>query len=169
MNAPSIAVETNNKMAIAFTVNGDHHEILVAANQTALSVLRNQLGLTGTKYGCGTGDCCACSIIVNSKAVLSCLTLGADLDGCDVTTIEGLATANELHPVQSAFVTKGGAQCGFCTPGMIITIKSLLDENPSPTEEEVRQYIRGNLCRCTGYTKIVDAALEAARLMRKAE
>ncbi|XAT62527.1 2Fe-2S iron-sulfur cluster binding domain-containing protein [Rhodobacteraceae bacterium Araon29] len=159
----------NNKRAIALTVNGDRHEILVAANQTALSLLRNQLGLTGTKYGCGTGDCCACSIIVNSKAVLSCLTLGADLDGCDVTTIEGLATANELHPVQAAFVQKGGAQCGFCTPGMIITIKALLDENPDPSEDEVRQYIRGNLCRCTGYTKIVDAALEAARSMREVE
>lgn len=169
MNAQSDVVEMNNKRAIALTVNGDRHEILVAANQTALSLLRNQLGLTGTKYGCGTGDCCACSIIVNSKAVLSCLTLGADLDGCDVTTIEGLATANELHPVQAAFVQKGGAQCGFCTPGMIITIKALLDENPDPSEDEVRQYIRGNLCRCTGYTKIVDAALEAARSMREVE
>jgi len=168
MSTTSNTLEKGNKKVIGVTVNGDLRELLVTSNQTALSVLRDQLGLTGTKYGCGTGDCCACSVLINSKPVLSCLTLGVDLDGCEVTTIEGLAEGNNLHPVQDSFVKKGGAQCGFCTPGMIITIKSLLDENSDPSEQEVRQYLRGNLCRCTGYTKIVDAALDAAKTMKGA-
>ena len=161
-------MKKNSLQAIGLVVNGDELEVLVSYNDTLLSVLRNQLGLTGTKYGCGTGDCCACTVHLDGTLVLSCLSLAADLDGREVTTVEGIADGEHLHPVQESFVEKGAAQCGFCTPGMIMTVKSLLDENPDPSEQEVRQYLRGNLCRCTGYTKIVDAALDAAKKIQGA-
>ncbi len=158
----------NIRKSVAITVNGDTRQVLVSPNDTLLSVLRNQFGLTGTKYGCGTGDCCACTVQLDGAPVLSCLSLAADLDGRSVTTVEGLADGENLHPVQQSFVEKSAAQCGFCTPGMIMTVKSLLEENPDPTEEDVRHYLRGNLCRCTGYAKIIDAALEAAKKMQEA-
>ena len=159
--------EAGTNQAIRLTVNGDSYELLVFSNDTLLSVLRNDLQLTGTKYGCGTGDCCACTVQVNSQSVLSCLSLASDLDGATVTTVEGLVDGRNLHPIQESFVEHGAVQCGFCTPGMIMSIKSLLDENPNPSEAEIRHYLRGNLCRCTGYRKIVDAALSAAKKLNE--
>jgi len=167
MSSSLESMKRSSQQAIGLLVNGDEHEVLVSPNDTLLTVLRNQLGLTGTKYGCGTGDCCACTVHLDGTSVLSCLSLAADLDGSEVTTVEGIADGEHLHPIQESFVEKGAAQCGFCTPGMIMTVKSLLDENPDPSEEEARQYLRGNLCRCTGYTKIVDAALDAAKKMQE--
>ncbi len=157
--------DRNEKIAVRFQVNGEPTELLVSANETLLSALRNQLGLTGTKYGCGTGDCCACTVSVNGRAILSCLSLAAELEGENVTTVEGLSDGSKLNPVQASFAELGAVQCGFCTPGMIMTINALLAENPDPSEQEVRHYLRGNLCRCTGYVKIVDAALAAAGTM----
>lgn len=159
--------EAGTNQAIRLTVNGDSYELLVFSNDTLLSVLRNDLQLTGTKYGCGTGDCCACTVQVNGQSVLSCLSLASDLDGATVTTVEGLVDGRNLHPIQESFVEHGAVQCGFCTPGMIMSIKSLLDENPNPSEAEIRHYLRGNLCRCTGYRKIVDAALSAAKKLNE--
>lgn len=164
--APKIH-EAGISQTIRLTVNGDSHELLVFSNDTLLSVLRNDLQLTGTKYGCGTGDCCACTVQVNSQSVLSCLSLASDLDGASVTTVEGLINGRNLHPIQESFVEHGAVQCGFCTPGMIMSIKSLLDGNPDPSEAEIRHYLRGNLCRCTGYRKIVDAALSAAKKLNE--
>jgi len=151
---------------IHLTVNGEPYEIDVEPRKTLLWVLREQLRLTGTKEGCGTGDCGACTVIVNGRTVNSCLVLGVEADGSDITTIEGLAKDGRLHPIQQAFVDYGAVQCGFCTPGMILSAKVLLDETPNPTEEDVRAGIAGNLCRCTGYTKIVEAILAAAEHMR---
>ena len=155
--------EAGANQTIRLTVNGDSYELLVFSNDTLLNVLRNDLQLTGTKYGCGTGDCCACTVQVDNQSVLSCLSLASDLDGSTVITVEGLIDGRNLHPIQESFVEHGAVQCGFCTPGMIMSIKSLLDENPDPSETEIRHYLRGNLCRCTGYRKIVDAALGAAK------
>lgn len=142
---------------IKFNVNGDPISIEVEPQWTLLRTLRDELGLTGTKEGCGEGDCGACTVLVDGKAVPSCLVLAIDVDGRNVTTIEGVARGTELHPLQKAFLEKGAVQCGFCTPGMILTAKSLLNQNPCPSEEEIRFAIAGNLCRCTGYVKIVDA------------
>jgi len=163
MNTQTKVIKAGEKQAVRLNVNGDHHDILVSPNDTLLVVLRDLLGLTGTKYGCGTGDCCACTVFIDGQSMLSCLSLAADIDGSKIKTIEGIAEGHQLHPIQRSFVEKGAAQCGFCTPGMIMTIKSLLEENPNPSEEEARQYLRGNLCRCTGYTKIIDAVLDAAK------
>lgn len=139
-------------------MNGVKRELLVAPNELLLNVLREQLGLTGTKYGCGIGECGSCTVLLDGEPVLSCLILAASVDGNDIVTIEGLREPDgSLHPLQNAFLEHGAVQCGFCTPGMILTGKALLDENPQPTEEEIREYIRGNLCRCTGYTQIVQA------------
>ena len=160
--------EAGVKRTIRLTVNGDSYELLVFPNDTLLNVLRNDLQLTGTKYGCGTGDCCACTVQVDSRSMLSCLSLASDLDGAFVTTVEGLINGGNLHPIQESFVEHGAVQCGFCTPGMIMSIKSLLEENPDPSETEIRHYLRGNLCRCTGYRKIVDAALSAAKKLVEA-
>lgn len=145
------------KHSIKLTVNGEDHELLVEPNELLLDVLRNRLDLTGTKEGCGTGDCGACTVIVNGRSVNSCLMLGIEADGKEILTIEGLARHGKLHPVQESFLNEGAIQCGFCTPGMVLSTKFLLDENPHPTEEEIRDGVAGNLCRCTGYVKIVKA------------
>ena len=142
-------------------VNGDIYEVAVEHWRTLLEVLRDEVGLTGTKKGCDEGDCGACTVLINGKAVTSCLTLAIEAQGKEITTIEGLADGEALHPIQEAFVEHGGLQCGFCTPGMILSAKALLDKNPTPTEDEIKLGIAGNLCRCTGYIKIIES-IEAA-------
>ncbi len=153
------------KRSMTFTVNGQPYELAVEPHWTLLETVREQLGLTGSKEGCGTGDCGACSMIVDGKLITSCLVLAPEADGCEVLTIEGLARNGDLHPVQQAFIDAGGVQCGFCTPGMIMAAKALLDRTPRPTLEDVREGLAGNLCRCTGYTKIYEAVLAAAERM----
>lgn len=145
------------KKIIHLTVNNEEHEIAVEPSQTLLDTLRYQLGLTGTKKGCEVGDCGACTVIMDGITVNSCMILAIQTNGRKITTIEGLETPEGLHPIQKAFVEKGAIQCGFCTSGMILSAKSLLDKNPTPTEQEIREGIAGNLCRCTGYQKIVEA------------
>ncbi len=157
------------KKTIGLIVNGDKYEIAVEPRRTLLEVLRDDLGLTGTKRGCATGDCGACTVLLNGAAVNSCLVLAVDANGKEVLTIEGLADGNQLHPIQEAFLEHGGLQCGYCTPGMILSAKALLDENPRPTVEEVKSAIAGNLCRCTGYTKIVESIMAAAEALAAAE
>jgi len=147
------------------TVNGTIYELSVKPWETLLDVLRDRLGLTGTKEGCGLGECGACTVIMNGQAINSCLVLAAEADGGQITTIEGLANGDKLHPVQAAFVEHGGLQCGFCTPGMIMSAKVLLDNNPNPTEGEIRREMAGNLCRCTGYSKIIESITSAAQNM----
>jgi carbon-monoxide dehydrogenase small subunit len=153
------------KRIIQLMVNGEEYEVAVAPNRTLLEVLRDDLYLTGTKEGCGEGACGTCTVLLDGKPVRSCLTLAIEVQGREVTTVEGLAPIGELHPVQKAFVEYGAIQCGFCAPGMIVTAKALLDENPNPTEQEARQAISGNVCRCTGYAKIVEAMLKAAEMI----
>jgi aerobic-type carbon monoxide dehydrogenase small subunit (CoxS/CutS family) len=148
---------------IAFTVNGEHVSVEVEDHWTLLEVLRDRLALTGTKRGCGMGECGACTVIVNGRAVTSCLVLAREAEGCEIRTIEGEARGGELSALQQAFVDKGAIQCGFCTPGMVMSARALLMSNPDPGEEEVKSAIEGNLCRCTGYRPIVAAILEAAR------
>jgi len=145
------------KKIINLTINDQAYEIAVATNKTLADMLRYDLKLTGTKKGCDTGDCGACTVILNGDAVNSCLVLAVQTDGSVIETIEGLATEEGLHPIQEAFVEKGAIQCGFCSPGMILSTKNLLDKNPNPTEAEIREGISGNLCRCTGYQKIFEA------------
>lgn len=157
------------KTIIQLTVNGERVEAAVEANQTLLQFLRDDLGLTGTKHGCGLGDCGACTVIVDGMPVNSCLVLALQAAGREVLTIEGLAENGKLHPIQQAFVNKGAIQCGFCSPGMILSAKALLDANPKPTELEIRTAISGNLCRCTGYQKIVEAVQEAAETIEGTE
>jgi carbon-monoxide dehydrogenase small subunit len=152
---------------IKVTVNGILHELSVQPWETLLDVIREHLGLTGTKEGCGLGECGACTVIMDGKTVNSCLVLAVEADDRVITTIEGLANGDELHPIQEAFVKCGGLQCGFCTPGMIMSAKALLEENPSPDEEEIRKGIAGNFCRCTGYTKIIESVKMAAENMRR--
>jgi len=156
------------RQIINITVNGEPRELAVEPHWTLLETVREQLGLTGSKEGCGTGDCGACSMILREphdergRLVTSCLVLAPEADGCEVTTIEGLMRNGDLHPLQQAFIDSGGVQCGFCTPGMIIAAKALLDGNPRPTLDDIRLGLAGNLCRCTGYTKIYEAVLAAA-------
>ena len=150
------------KKAIELTINGDVHEILVATHHTLLEVLRDQLGLMGTKRGCDLGACGACTVLIDGEAYLSCVMLAVDAVGKQVLTIEGLSEAGDLHPLQSAFVDLGALQCGFCTPGMILTAKAILDEEKHPTEEVIKQKMAGNLCRCTGYKKVVEAIMHVA-------
>jgi carbon-monoxide dehydrogenase small subunit len=150
------------KRAIELNINGDTREILVSPNNTLLEVLRDKLGLMGTKRGCDLGACGACTVLINGEAYLSCLMLAVDAVGKEVVTIEGLAEAGDLHPLQAAFIEKGSLQCGFCTPGMILTAKAVLDEETHPTAEVIKKKMAGNLCRCTGYKKIVEAVLSAA-------
>lgn len=150
------------KVLMNITVNGDPYEVAVKPNTTLIQLLRDHLNLTGTKQGCGTGDCGACTVIMNGKAVNSCLVLALDAAGSQVTTIEGLASREgKLAPIQKAFVKHGAIQCGFCSPGMIMTASDFLSRNPRPTEAEAREAISGNLCRCTGYVKIVEAIVKA--------
>ena len=148
---------------IKVKVNGKNFELSVKPNELLLNVLRDKLGLSGTKYGCGTGDCGACTVLINDEPMLSCLTLAATVDGAEVTTIEGMATNGKLHPIQEAFVKHGAIQCGFCIPGIVIMAKSFLDENPSPTDEEIKESLKGHMCRCTGYVNII-RAIKAASL-----
>lgn len=151
---------------IELTVNQELYELEVEANLTLLQLLRDRLQHTGTKCGCETGDCGACTVILDGKAVNSCLVLAIEAHQKTVQTIEGLARDGTLHPIQEAFVSKGAIQCGFCTPGLVMASKALLDRNPDPTEADVRHALEGNICRCTGYTKIIDAVLSAATMMR---
>ena len=153
---------------ICLRVNGKSYEVVVDYFSRLLDVLRDQLRLTGTKEGCGTGECGACTIFLNGRLVKSCLIFAVQAHHAEILTIEGLGSPEELHPIQGAFVDLGAVQCGFCTPGMILAAKSLLDQNPDPTEKDVREAISGNICRCTGYSKIVAAILEAASRLRKA-
>jgi carbon-monoxide dehydrogenase small subunit len=156
------------KYHVSFTLHGDPVEALCEAEQTLLDVLRDELGCIGTKEGCGTGDCGACSVIVDGRLVCSCLMLGAETQGRSVETIEGMARAEQLHPLQRKFLEHAALQCGICTPGFLVAAKALLDKNPNPTETEVRYWLAGNLCRCTGYDKIVRAVMDAAAEMRGA-
>jgi carbon-monoxide dehydrogenase small subunit len=150
------------KRVMSLTVNGLEREVAVSPERTLLDLLREELGLTGTKQGCGEGDCGACAVLLDGAPVNACLVLALEAEGREVLTIEGVANGNELHPVQQAFVDKGAVQCGFCTPGMVLVAKAFLDQHPRPTEAEVRRAVSGNLCRCTGYQKIVEAILAAS-------
>ena len=152
---------------VATSINGDPVEFVCQPGETLLDVLRNRLGLTGAKEGCGTGDCGACSVTVDGRLVCSCLVLGAEVEGRAVTTVEGMAVNGALHPLQTKFIEHAALQCGICTPGFLIAAKALLDRNPDPTEEEIRYALAGNLCRCTGYDKIVRAVDAAAKDLRK--
>lgn len=151
---------------IKLKVNGEDYELLIPPNRTLLEALREDLALTGAKEGCQDGTCGSCTVLLDGKPVRSCLVLAVEAEGKEILTIEGLSKGEELHPIQEAFVNYGAVQCGFCTPGMILTAKALLDSNPDPSEEEIREAISGNLCRCTGYVKIVEAIAEAARRLR---
>ena len=154
------------KTKIRITLNGKSMDLEAPNHLLLLDLLRDEIGLTGTKEGCGTGDCGACTVYLNGKPVNSCLVLSGELNGADIVTIEGLKIGPELHPIQKAFIQDGGAQCGYCTPGMLMMSKALLDENPNPTEEEIRYALSGNLCRCTGYAKIIQAVQDAAAELR---
>ena len=154
------------KRLLQLTVNGDHREILVEPYYSLLDTLRDELHLTGTKKGCDEGDCGACTVLLNGKPVTSCLVLAHSAHDAQVTTVEGLATRESLHPVQQAFAEHGGLQCGFCTPGLILSAVSLLEENPNPTQEDIAYAIGGNLCRCTGYSKVIESIEAAAEVMR---
>jgi len=151
---------------IRLKINGLALELEVKPWATLLDTLREDLGLTGTKEGCGQGECGACTVLMDGKPVNACLILAMEAQGKEIVTIEGLASGDELHPIQQAFVDRGGMQCGFCTPGMILSAKALLDENPDPTDEEIRKGLEGNFCRCTGYTKIIESIRVAAERMK---
>ncbi len=151
------------KKVIKLTINEKAYELAVEPNQTLVDLIRTQTGLTGTKKGCEVGDCGSCTVIMDGKPVNSCLVLAVQANGSEITTVEGLETERGLHPLQKSFVEKQGAQCGFCTPGMLLSAKSLLDRNPDPSETEIRRAISGNLCRCTGYAKIVTSIQAAAK------
>lgn len=152
-----------NKRIVKFTLNGERREIAVNPNDLLLNVIRDQEKLTGTKYGCGIGECGACIVHIDGEPRLSCLELAVAAEGSDVVTVEGIANGRELDPLQESFLDNGAVQCGFCTPGMIMMGRSLLDETPQPTEQEIRSHMRGTLCRCTGYVSIVKAVMDAGR------
>ena len=156
-----ILPESEKSARIRITLNSEPTDVAFAPYKTLLEVLREDLGHTGTKHGCELGECGACAVILDGKPVLSCLVLGLECDGCDVLTVEGLAADGQLHPLQEAFADLGGSQCGYCTPGMLLTAKALLDQNPHPSRDQIREALSGNLCRCTGYLQIFDA-VEAA-------
>ena len=151
------------KKEITLMVNGETRDIRVGLEKTLLDVLREDLGLTGTKQGCGSGDCGACTVLMNGRPVNSCLVLAVDAAEQEITTIEGLGDLNGLHPIQEALIEHGAVQCGYCTPGIVMSAKALLDRNPSPSEAEVREGLTGNLCRCTGYVKVVKAIMSVSR------
>ena len=154
------------KTRIQLTVNGEVHEVLVAVHKTLLEVLREDLGLTGTKHGCELGECGTCTVLVDGEPVLSCLALPVEAEGRAITTVEGMAEHGRLHPLQQAFAELGAAQCGYCTPGILLTAQALLADTPNPTRPQIKEALAGNLCRCTGYTKILDAVeLAALRLV----
>ncbi len=150
---------------ISLIINAQPWEIQVEPDETLLDAIRGKVGLTGTKKGCDSGECGACTVIMNGRSVNSCLVLAVEADGQEITTIEGLSHGQELHPLQAAFISEGAVQCGFCTPGMIMSAKALLDSNPHPSEQQIRQGMAGNLCRCTGYGRIVAAVEKAAQLI----
>ena len=153
-------------MNISIRVNGEPKKFDVTPNTLLLNLIRDEMDLTGTKYGCGIGECGACTVLMDGMAVLACMVLAVDADGHEVETIEGLSDGTVLDPIQESYIDEGAVQCGFCTPGFIMTTKALLKENPSPTELEIREYLNGNLCRCTGYVNIVKAVQSAAERMR---
>jgi carbon-monoxide dehydrogenase small subunit len=157
-----------SRIHVTTTVNGDECEFLCSPSQTLLDALRDELDLTGSKEGCGSGDCGACTVVLDGEMVCSCLVLAVEAEGRRVETIEGVAEGSDLHPVQQKFLENAALQCGFCTPGFIVASKALLDKNPNPTETEVRYWLAGNLCRCTGYDKIIAAVQDAAAKMRTA-
>lgn len=157
------------KQLMVFHVNGEDYELAVSSSRTLLEVLKDELRLTGAKTGCNEGDCGACTVLMDGKCVASCTTLAVQAQGHDILTIEGLATSEGLHPVQQAFIDNFAIQCGYCTPGMILATVALLNENPDPTEEEIRDYLRGNICRCTGYKQIVEAVQDAKERMKGQE
>ena len=154
------------KQHITTTINGEPAEFLTEPHMALLDILRDEMHLTGSKEGCGSGDCGACSVIMDGRVVCSCLVLGVEAEGKTITTIEGIAQGDKLHPVQQKFLEHAALQCGFCTPGLIVATKALLDENPNPTETEARYWLAGNLCRCTGYDKIIRAVMDAAAELR---
>ncbi len=156
-----------SKMMITATINGDATEFLADPGDTLLDALRSGLGLTGSKEGCGSGDCGACTVVMDGQMVCSCLVMAAEAEGRSISTIESVAEGNQLHPVQRKFLEHGALQCGYCTPGFIVAAKALLDANPNPTESETRYWLAGNLCRCTGYDKIVRAVMDAAAELRQ--
>ena len=153
---------------VSTTINGDHVDFICEPDETLLDALRNRMGLTGAKEGCGTGDCGACSVTIDGRLVCSCLVLGAEAEGREIETVEGMADGDKLHPLQRKFIEHAALQCGVCTPGFLIAARALLDRNPDPNEEEIRFGLAGNLCRCTGYDKIVRAVQDAAKEMRGA-
>jgi len=157
-----------NKIHVTTTLNGDPAEFLCEPQETLLDILRDSLGLTGAKEGCGSGDCGACSVMLDGRLVCSCLVLAAEAQGRTIETIEGMADGEKLHPLQQKFLDHAALQCGICTPGILVAAKSLLERNPDPTETEVRYWLAGNLCRCTGYDKIINAVMDAAAEMRGA-
>ena len=154
------------KSHVTTSINGQPQEFLCEPGDTLLDVLRNDLNLTGTKEGCGSGDCGACSVTLNGRLVCSCLVLGVEVEGAEVGTIEGVSSPDGLHVIQEKFLEHAALQCGICTPGLIVSAKALLEENPNPTEEEARYYLAGNLCRCTGYDKIIRAVMDSAETLR---
>jgi aerobic-type carbon monoxide dehydrogenase small subunit (CoxS/CutS family) len=156
-------MSSQEKARLALTVNGEVQDVLFAPYKTLLEVLREDLALPGTKHGCELGECGACAVLLDGEPVLSCLVLGVECAGREVVTVEGLASGPELHPLQEAFADLGGAQCGYCTPGILVTAKALLDRNPSPTRAQIREALSGNLCRCTGYQQIFEAVEEGVR------
>ena len=155
-----------SKIHVTTSINGEPAEFLAEAHESLLDVLRNTLNLTGSKEGCGSGDCGACSVLLDGRLVCACLMLAAEAGGHEITTIEGVADGDKLHPIQTAFLENAALQCGFCTPGFTVATKALLDKNPDPSETEIRYWLAGNLCRCTGYDKIVRAVVDAAAEMR---
>ena len=157
-----------SSISVSTTVNGDPVDFVCTPDESLLDALRNRMGLTGAKEGCGTGDCGACSVTLNGRLVCSCLVLAAEAEGAEIATVEGLAGPAGLHPLQRAFIDHAALQCGVCTPGILVAAKALLEKNPEPTDEEVRYWLAGNLCRCTGYDKIVRAVQAAAAEMRSA-
>lgn len=165
----SMAVRKKQKAHIQFVANGEQVEVAFAPHKTLLEVLREDMGLTGTKHGCELGECGVCTVLIDGQAVLSCLTLGLDAEGREVTTIEGMAVNGELHPLQDTFADLGAAQCGYCTPGFLLVAQELLERNPDPGREEIKEALAGNLCRCTGYLKIYEAVELAAARMRGEE
>jgi len=158
----------SNKLDITLRINGEEHALRVAPSRTLLDVLRDRLGLTGSKEGCGNGNCGACSVMLDGRVVDSCLVLAVETEGAEVTTIEGIATPEGLHPLQQKFLEHAALQCGICTPGFIVAAKALLEKEPNPSEARIRLWLAGNLCRCTGYDKIIRAVQDAAETMEKA-
>lgn len=156
----------DENLTLTLRVNGEDHTVVFPVHHTLLEVLRERCDLTGTKHGCELGECGACAVLVDGRPVLSCLVLAAEMAGREIATVEGMQQGNALHPLQSAFADLSAAQCGYCTPGMLLTAKVLLEENPSPSDDEIRDALAGNLCRCTGYLKIIEAVQWAAAMLR---